>query len=326
MGKVKAVVVPQFGGAEVLSYQEVPEPVPGEGQVLIRAGAVSVNFADIQTRRGGYQATPPLIPGIDAAGTVAALGPGVAGLSLGQRVAAFCLGGSYAELVLAPAVLTWAVPAVLDLETAAAFPTLGITAYNLLTTAGRLAAGETVLVHAAAGGVGSTAVQMARLLGAGTVIGTVGDDAKRPLAESLGCRHVINYRSEELTARVKELTEGRGADLILDSVSGPIFQQSLACLAPFGRLVTYGRASGEAGQLQTDDLFMSVRSVIGYSTNTYRRLRPAALRPAAEAVLGMLTDGRLKLVIGARFPLAQAAAAHRLVEGRQSTGKVLLLP
>lgn len=325
---MKAVVITQIGGPEVLRYQEVPTPTPADGQVLIKTEATSVNFADIMLRTGRYHRGnhPPMIPGLDAAGTVAALGPGVAGLQIGQRVAAFCSSGSYAEYALAPAVLTWPVPEGVKLETAAAFPTIGITAYNLLTMAGRLAPGETVLIHAAAGGVGTTAIQLARLLGAGTVIGSVGDDAKAELVRGLGCDHVINYRREDLPARVKELTGGTGADLILDSVAGPVFQQSLACLANFGRLAVYGMASGEAGTATSDLLHHSNRSVIGYSTGNYRQLRPAALRPAADAVLDYLRDGRLKLVIGGCYPLAEAGEAHRFVESRQSTGKVLLLP
>ncbi|HEY8450120.1 MAG TPA: quinone oxidoreductase [Bacillota bacterium] len=325
---MQAIVITRYGGPEVLELQEVPQPTPGEGEVLIRTEAVGVNFADIMLRKGRYHAggKPPVIPGLDLAGTIVAVGPGVRGLEVGQRVAAFAGAGSYAEYAVAPAVLTWPVPVGIDIETAAAFPTVGITAYNLLTLAGRLEPGETVLVHAAAGGVGTTAVQLARLLGAGTVIGTVGDDAKVPLARELGCNHVINYRREDFAARVLELTGGRGADLILDAVAGPVFAASLTCLAPFGRLVVYGMASGEPGRVESPQLHPPSRAVIGYSSGTYRRLRPEALRPAAEAVLAYLRQGLVRFVIGARFPLEQAAQAHELVESRQSTGKVLLLP
>lgn len=183
-----------------------------------------------------------------------------------------------------------------------------------------------MVIHAAAGGVGTTAIQLARLLGAGTIIGTVGDDAKAELARSLGCDHVINYRREDFAARVNELTGGVGADLILDSVAGEVFNRGLTCLANFGRLVVYGMSGGEPGRVTSDLLHSSNRSVIGYSTGSRRRLQPATLQPAAKVVLEYLADRRLKLVVGARYPLADAAEAHRFVESRRSTGKVLLLP
>jgi NADPH2:quinone reductase len=325
---MRAVVVTAAGGPEVLQVQELPEPVPGPGQVLVRTAATSVNYADILARQGRYHggATPPFIPGLDLAGTVAALGEGVTGLTVGQRVAVFPQGGSYAEYVLADPVLVYPLPDAVDFETAAAFPTIGVTAYNLLHTVARLAPGETVLIHAAAGGVGTTAVQVARLLEAGRVIGTVGDDAKAGLVRDLGADVVINYRREDFAARVRELTDGQGADVILDSVAGPVTAASLTCLAPFGRLVVFGQASGAPGEVRSSDFYPLNRSVLGYSTGGYRRLRPAALRPAAEAVLAWLAAGRLRMVITRRFPLAEAAEAHRLVESRASTGKVLLLP
>jgi NADPH:quinone reductase len=250
----------------------------------------------------------------------------VSGLEVGQRVAAFPAGGSYAEQVLADPALVYALPEGVDFDTAAAFPTIGVTAYNLLTLVGRLSAGETVLVHAAGGGVGTTAIQMARRLGAGKVIGTVGDDAKVALVHELGADEVINYRAEDFAARVRDLTGGNGADVILDSVAGPTFEASLSCLAPFGRLVVFGQASGEPGVARSADLYGLNRAVLGYSTGGYRRLRPAALRPAAEAVLHLLAGGEIRFVVGGRYPLAEAADAHRLLESRQSTGKILLVP
>jgi len=323
---MKAIVVTRHGGPEVLTYQDWPDPVPGEGQVLIRTEITSVNFADVQLRRGTYHAgsPPPTVPGLDVYGTIVALGPGVTGLENGQKVAAFSASGSYAELALAPAVLTFPVPAGVDPETAAAFPTVGITAYNLLTLAGRLVPGETVLVHAAAGGVGSVALQLAKILGAGRVIGTVGSDKKAALARELGCDDVINYEAEDFAARVNEITDGAGADLILDSVAGPVFDRELSCLATFGRIVMYGHTSGEAGHVSTRDLHGPTRAVIGYSSSTYRRYRPEALRPAAEAVLGYLAKGRLRMVIGGRFDLQDAPDAHRLIEKRAHVGKILL--
>ncbi len=323
---MKAVVVTRHGGPEVLNYQDWPDPVPGEGQVLIKTELAGVNFADVQLRRGTYHAgsPPPVVPGLDVYGTIVGVGRGVSGLERGQKVAAFTASGSYAELALAPAALTFPVPAGVGPETAAAFPTVGITAYNLLTLAGRLAPGETVLVHAAAGGVGSTAVQLAKIMGAGRVIGTVGSDEKASLARELGCDYVINYEAEDFAARVNEITGGAGADLILDSVAGPVFDRGLSCLATFGRIVMYGHTSGEAGHVSTRDLHGPTRAVIGYSSSTYRRYRPQALRPAAEAVLGYLASGQLRIVIGARFDLPDAAKAQQLIESRAHVGKILL--
>jgi NADPH2:quinone reductase len=325
---MKAVVLPRYGGPEVLSYEDVPDPVPGEGEVLVRVAAASVNFADAKLRVGAYHqgASPPTIPGLDVAGTVAAVGPGVAGIAVGDRVAAGLSGGGYAELVVAKQSLVWKLPESVSDEAGAAFPVAGITAWNVLALAGRLAPGESVLVHSAAGGVGSTAAQLARHLGAGLVIGTVGDRAKVAAALDAGCDEVIVREEDDFAARVNELTAGAGADVILDSVAGETLTQGLGCLAPFGRLVAYGISSGEPGQALSSDLHPVNRSVVGYSSGHYRRYRPDALRPAADAVLGLLAEGRLRLVVGHRFPLAEAAQAHALIESRASIGKILLVP
>jgi NADPH2:quinone reductase len=324
---VKAVVISEFGGPEVLRYLEQPDPTPSPDQVLIQVESTGVNYADVLARQGRYHgaAQPPFVPGLDVAGAITAVGDRVRDLRVGQRVAAFPAGGAYAEQVVADPVLVFPLPDGVDFETAAAFPTIGVTAYNVLSSVGRLAPGETVLVHAAGGGVGTTAVQMAKRLGARRVIGTVGDDAKAGLVRDLGADFTINYRREDFAARVREITDGAGADVILDSVAGPTFAASLTCLAPFGRLVVFGQASGEPGVAQSSELYPTNRAVLGYSTGGYRRARPAGLRPAAEAVLRMLSAGEINFVIGRRYPLAEAGAAQQYVESRQSTGKVLLL-
>lgn len=325
---MKAIVVPGYGGPEVLSYQDVADPAPGEGEVLVRVEAASLNFADVLLRVGRYHqgAPPPTIPGMDVAGTIAALGSGVSGLRVGQRVAAGLGGGGYAELAVARSSLVWPLPDTISTETGAAFPIAGITAYNILVLAGRVVPGETVVVHSAAGGVGTTAAQIARLLGAGLVIGTVGDRAKAQAARAAGCHEVIVRGEEDVGARVNELTGGAGADVILDSIAGETLTRGLDYLAPFGRLVAFGISSGEPGQALSSQLHPLNRAVVGYSSGHYRRYRPDALRPAAEAVLGLLAEGRLRLVVGARFPLAEAARAHELMESRASIGKILLLP
>jgi NADPH2:quinone reductase len=320
-----AVEVRSLGDPSVLEWRARDEPVPGPGEVAIRVTQTGVNFADVLARRGAYHGgqQPPFVPGLDCTGTVAALGDGVDALRVGQRVAAFPPNGSYAEVVVAPAATTYALDAAVSDDDAAALLML-VTAYNVLTLAGRLAPGESVLVHAGAGGVGTTAIQIARALGAGTIFATAGSDAKCAVARDAGADVAIDYQREDFAARVLDATGGRGVDLILDSVAGDVFTAGLTALAPFGRIVAFGNASGTPGTVRTNELHASNRAVIGYSSGSYRKLRRHALRPAAEASLQLVADGKVHMVIGARFALRDAADAHRLVESRASHGKVLL--
>jgi NADPH2:quinone reductase len=284
-----------------------------------------VNFADVQARRGAYHGgqKPPFVPGLDCVGTIVALGDGIEGLRVGQRVAAFPPNGSYAEVVVVPATTTYPLdPAVPDDDAASLL--MLVTAYNVLIFAGRFVSGESVLVHAAAGGVGSTAVQMARALGAGTIFATVGSEAKVAIAREAGADVVIDYRREDFARRVLDATNGLGVDVILDSVAGEVFNAGLTALAPFGRIVTFGIASGEPGTVRTNQLHPTNRAVIGYSSGSYRKLRPEALRPAVVASLQLVAENKVHVVVGARFPLREAAEAHRLVESRAGHGKVLL--
>lgn len=319
------MVVEEHGGPEVLRYRDWPDPAPKAGEVLIRTRLTSLNYADIQARRGGYEAGsgPPFVPGLDVVGMIEALGEGVAGLHLGQRVVAFAAGGSYAERVVAKAVLTYPVPESLSDEQVSGLTVL-VTAYNLLSWAGRLQQGESVLVHAAAGGVGGTALQLARALGAGRIIATVGSAQKAAIAKHLGADEVI-VGYEGFSSRVLELTAG-GADLILDSIAGEVFSEGMKALAPFGRMVVYGHASGQAGHFDTRPLHRQTKAVIGYSSGHYRRSRPELLRPSVEAVFGHLQGGQVELQIGAKFKLEEAAKAHALMESRESVGKILLYP
>jgi len=324
---VRAIQADAFGDSSVLQWRELPDPVPGPGEVGIRVAATGVNFADILSRRGGYSAGTglPFNPGLDCLGTIVAVGPGVSGLTVGQRVAAYPDHGSYAEIAVARAVLTYpAEPGVPD-EAAASLNVL-VTAHNILRVAGRLARGESVLVHAAAGGVGSTAVQMARAFGAGTIFATVGDAAKFGVAKEAGADVVINYRTEDVAKRVLAETGGLGADVILDSVAGDVFTNGFPALAPFGRYVIFGQASGKAAAVQTTQLHRENRAVIGYTSGGYRKRRPEALLPAVQASFRMAAEGTVKVLVGARFPLRDAAKAHDLIESRKSVGKVLLIP
>lgn len=323
---MKAVVVNEFGGPEVLRVMDLPKPVPDPDQVLIRVLRSSVNFADIKARQGRYHGAgqPPFIPGLDAAGIVSSVGSLVDDIAIGSFVVAFPHGGSYAEYVTASRELVFPIPRNLDWDVAAALPTVAFTSYKLLHDIGRLESGDKVLIHAAAGGVGTTAIQLARILGASTIYGTVSDDDKRPAAEAAGADHVINYRERDFVQELRELTSGQGVDLILDSVGGTISERSMEILAPFGRLVHFGSASGQIGTIRVSDLHATCRSVLGFSLGTVRATRPHLLKPVAAAVLNYVVTGQLTMHIGRKYPLDEAALAHQWMESRASTGKILL--
>lgn len=322
---MKAIVVTSFGGSEVMKYTDVDMPAISENQVLIRIVATSVNFADIKSRYGkkGNKALP-FIPGIDAAGIVERVGSQVKNLHPGQRVIAFPQNGSYAEYVVANENLTFALPHEIDFQTAAACPIVSFTSYNLLANVARLQQNESVLIHAAAGGIGTTAIQIAKLLGAETVIGTVGNEAKSKIALDAGADYVICHQNEDLVEKINELTNGAGVDVILDSISGTVSEKSLKCLAYYGRLVHFGNASGEIGTFQTKDLHASCRSILGFSFGTTRKKHPELLQETANEVFRYLRDGSLKIKATKSFPLQDAGKAHEWVESRKSTGKVIL--
>ena len=316
-----AIVVTENGDPSVLRWVEREEPKPGPDQIAIRITYTSVNYADTMMRQGG--AKPPYVPGLDCVGTVVAVGSNVRSFRVGQRVAAFADGGSYAEIVLAKENLTFAVPDGVKDEAVSSILVL-VTAWNLVQLAGRFTEGESVLVHSAAGGVGSTAIQFARVFGAKKILGTVSDPAKKSFALDCGADEVCDVR--DFVAGTREATGGKGVDLILDSTAGEVFARSLDVLAPFGRIVVYGQASGSPGTARTDQLVGTDRSVIGYSSGHYRGSRPEAVKLAAEGALRAMTNGKVELKTGARFPLRDAAEAHRLIESRKSCGKILLIP
>jgi NADPH:quinone reductase len=320
-----AIVVEETGGPEKLLWREVPEPVPGPGQVAVRIGLTSVNFADIQARRGTGVTKTPFTPGLDGMGTVVAVGAGVTRLRVGERVAVNPDDGSYAEVVLAREILVYPVDASISDEAAASVTVL-VTAWNILHLVARIAPGESVLVHAAAGGVGSVLVQMARAAGAGRIFATAGSPAKLEIARGFGADDVIDYTKDDFSKIVLDATEKRGVDVICDAVGGEVFAQGLAALAFFGRHVVYGQSGGSPGWLTTDLLHRSNRAVLGYSSGHYRRNRPAVLAPAAEAAFKLVAGGKVKILEGGRFPLDEAGKAQDLVQSRASTGRVFLTP
>lgn len=313
----------EAGGPEVLGVMSGPAPEPGPGEVLVRVAYAGVNFAEVQHRRGEFGLPEGIeVPGLEVSGTLAALGPGVHGLNEGDRVAAYLPAfGGYAEMALAPQSFVYPLGN-LDLVEAAGFPCAGPTAYGLLHGAGRLNAGETVLVHAAAGGVGSYVAHLARTAGAGLVIGTVGDADKIQHATALGYDHVVlRDRFEE---SVRDLTDGRGVDVALDPVGGPVRVATLRVLAPLGRLVAFGDA-GRHGELSLSDRELWKGNVMagGYNIGDLARRAPDTLAAHARAALDTLTSSQVKRVT-ATYSLDAAEEAHRHLESGRTVGKAIL--
>jgi NADPH2:quinone reductase len=323
---MKAIVFEKTGGPEVMALTEAPKPDVRPGMVLIRNHAIGVNFADTRFRQGTYAVKPKLpdIPGLEAAGTIEALGEGVTGLAPGMRVAAFTARG-YAEYCQAPTDMVVPLPDSVSFVDGAAFPIQVLTAYHMLHTVDSAGPGRTVLVHAAAGGVGLAAVQLAKVAGA-RVIATVSTDAKAALAKAHGADTVINYATGGFADEVLKATDGRGVDLILDAVGKPTFEEGLRCLAPLGHLILYGRAGGPTDPLNVATLSPKSVKVSGFMLPTVTRGFPEKTRESAERCFALMREGRLKLHIGHTLPLAEAAEAHRLLESRQSVGKIILLP
>jgi NADPH2:quinone reductase len=318
-----AAVVEEVGGPEKLLWRERPEPVPGPGQVTVRLKLTSVNFADIAARRGTGVTPVPFTPGLDGMGTVVAIGEGVTRVKPGDRVAVSPDGGSYAEVVLARQDLVYPVDPSMSDEAAASMTVL-VTGWNILHLVARIQPGETVLIHAAAGGVGSVLVQMAKAAGAGRIFATAGSPAKLEIARGFGTDVAIDYTKDDFAQIVLDATEKKGVDVIADAIGGDVFAKGLTALAHFGRMVTYGQSGGHHGSLSTDKLHRQNQAVLGYSSGHYRRNRPLAIRPAVEASFKLVADGKVRILEGGRFPLSEAAKAHELVESRRSTGRVFL--
>jgi NADPH:quinone reductase len=327
MPQMKAIQVSEFGGPEVLDFVEIERPSPGEGEVLIEVKAAGVNYADTMRRRNQYlEETPlPFVPGAEVAGVVAEVGASVEDVSEGDRVVTLVETGGYAEHVVAPAQYLIPIPEDADFDEAAAIPLQGLTAYHVLKTSGMLEADESVLVHAAAGGVGYLAVQMAKLMGASRVIATASTQEKLNLAKELGADVLINYTEEDWPEQVREATGGEGADVILEMVGGNFVQRNLECLANFGRMVVYGAASGERGTLVPMDLMHHNQIVAGFYLPRLMT-RPDLFGPSLQEVLGWISSGQVSLTIGARYPLEQAPEAHEALEGRKTSGKIVLNP
>jgi NADPH2:quinone reductase len=320
---MKAIQVKQPGGPEAMELVEVPVPQPGPKQALVRIAASGVNFIDVYFRTGLYKSDLPIALGMEAAGTVEAIGSEVTEVSPGDRVAYAMPRGSYAEFAAAPAASLVKIPDGLDFNRAAAAMLQGMTAHYLTHSTYPLKSGDTCLVHAAAGGAGGLIVQMAKRLGA-RVFGTVSTEAKAEIARGHGADEAILYTREDFAAAVKRLTGGRGVDVVYDSVGATTFERSLDSLRPRGTLALFGQSSGPVAPFDPSILNAKGSLFLTRPSLGHHLLTREELLWRAGDVLGWLASGALQAPIGGVYPLAEAARAHRDLESRKTTGKLLL--
>ncbi|OGL03855.1 MAG: NADPH:quinone reductase [Candidatus Rokubacteria bacterium RIFCSPLOWO2_02_FULL_68_19] len=322
---MKAIRIKTLGGPEVLTLEDIPDPKPGPGEAVVKLEAAGLNFIDVYYRTGLYKAQLPITLGVEGGGVVTEVGPNVAEVKVGDRVAYSGVLGSYAQFAAVPAARLVKLPEGLDGKAGAAAMLQGMTAHYLSHATYPLKPGDWCLVHAAAGGVGLLLCQMAKMRGA-RVIGTVSTEAKAKLARAAGADEVILYTTQDFEAEVKRITGGAGVPVVYDSVGKTTFDKSLNCLAPRGVMVLYGQSSGPVPSLdpailnQKGSLFLTRPSLVHHTAT-----REELLQRSGD-VLGWIKAGKLKLRIDLTLPLAQAADAHRQLEGRQTTGKVLLIP
>lgn len=324
---MKVIKLEEYGGPEVLKLEEMDKPKPGEREVIIEVKAIGVNYADTARREGQYVIPTPLpfIPGAEVAGKITEIGNGVKAFKVGMRVVSLIESGGYAEFVAIPESALIAIPDDVDFSKAVALPLQGLSAYHILKTMGRLEKGESVLIHAAAGGVGSIAVQLAKIFGAGKIIATASSDEKLKHAQKLGATHLVNYMEDGWEEKVKALTDGKGVDVALEMVGGEVFNKTVKCLAPFGRLVIFGAASGEQASFNPGQLMRKNQSVIGFFLPQIMR-KPELFQRSLVELLGYMNSGELELVVGGTYPLAEAAEVHQLLQGRKTIGKLVLNP
>ena len=319
---MKAVIQNEFGDASVLTYTDVALPKIGENEVLIKVAYTSVNYADIKQRTGNKEKRNfPLTLGLDVAGTIEEVSS-ESKFSKGERVIAFPKAGAYAEYVVANEQLVFKIPDCLSFEQAAAMPTVSILSYILLHEIGQVKKTDTIVIHSAAGGVGSMLVQLAKLAGVPKIIGTVGNLAKEDYVKSLGAHLVYTY--DTVAEGVLKETNDVGANVIFDSGAGEVTSKSLECLALYGTLVQFGNSSGKAGVFKTSDVHSSCRNIKGFSLGTTRKHDPKRLAPVAEKVLELFASKELTLPIARIFDISEVVLAHLLVESRNYEGKILI--
>jgi NADPH2:quinone reductase len=321
---MRAIVCPAFGAP--LELRDLPSPALQPGQVRIKVAAAGVNFADTLFIDGKYQekVEPPLVPGMELAGTVLEVGEGVVGLAVSDRVMAAVTGGAFAEEAVALQTDVIRLPDGLDFVTAAGFPVAYGTSHLGLKWKAALQPGETLVVHGAAGGVGLTAVEIGRALGA-SVIATAGGPDKVAVACRHGAHYGIDYKTEDIREKVKDLTGGRGADVVYDPVGGAVFDASLRSIAPDGRILVIGFASGTVPQIPANHLLVKNVTVIGYWWGAYRKLAPERVRDSLAECVQWWAEGKLSPHVSNTLPLAEASAALDLLKGRAATGKVVLV-
>ncbi|HEX8065553.1 MAG TPA: zinc-binding dehydrogenase [Thermoleophilaceae bacterium] len=322
---MRAVQITEFGGPEVLQLVELDVPEPSDGEVLIRVSRVGVNFADTHQRENAYvrRFGLPLVPGNEVVGTVE---HGAGGLRPGTRVVAMTGGaGAYAEYAAAPLATTFPVPDGVDDGVALALLIQGLTAWHLHRTCARLAEGESVVVHSAAGGVGGLATQLARPMGAGRVIATAGSEERRAAALELGADAAVDPDADDLTAALVEANGGRPLDVVYETSGGRVFDASFEALAPFGRLVVYGISSREQNEVRSGRLLRGSRSVVGFWL-MHCIERPEMLSGPLADLLDRAARGELRVVVGGTYPLSEVRLAHEDLTGRRTAGKLLLDP
>ncbi|MFB6164970.1 MAG: zinc-binding alcohol dehydrogenase family protein [Haloarculaceae archaeon] len=323
---MEAVEITEFGDSDALSVTDRDVPEPGQGEVRIEVKAAGINFADIMQRRGEYQGgpQPPYVPGMEVAGVVDAVGEGV-GRDVGDEVMGFVEEAGYAEYAVANAAGLFDLPEGMSFAEGAGFPVQFLTAHNCLFEWGDLSEGESVLIHAAAGGVGTAAVQLASNAGA-EVFGTASTQEKLGLAADLGCDHPIQYTEVDFVEAVDDATDGEGVDLVLDGIGSETTTESMKALRHFGRMVSYGAASGEPGRPNTADLLFNNQTIKGYHLGQAMYRDPGRVFGAVPGLTEQLQSGDLEVIVGHEFDLADAAEAHQFIEDRKSSGKVVLTP
>src|SRR5438309_2235958 len=322
---MKAIRIHSPGGPEVLTYEDIPMPEPKAGEARVKIDAIGVNFIDVYHRTGLYPMKTPFTLGVEGAGIVDAVGDGVTEVKKGDRVAYAMIPGSYAEYAIVPATKLVPVPESVDTKTAAATMLQGMTAHYLTLSAYNLKKGDTALVHAAAGGVGLLLVQAAKMVGA-RVIGTVSTETKAELARQAGADEIILYTHSDFLAEVKTLTEGRGVNVVYDSVGATTFEKSLDCLRPRGYLVLFGQSSGPVAPFDPGKLAAKGSLFLTRPSLTHYTLDRAEPLQRADEIFDWIHAGKLKPPIENALALEDAAAAHRLIDGRKTTGKILLIP
>ena len=323
IGGIKMEVIRQYalGGSEVLIKEHAAIPTLQQGEVLIRGYYTTVNYADIKTRKGTKGGAKfPFTLGLDIVGEIVESKSEY--FIKGERVIAFPKNGSYSQFVVASEELTYVIPNELDLKQAAAMPTVSILSYILLHKIGHVQQSDTIVVHSAAGGVGSTIVQLAKLFGVQHIIGTTGDKGKFDFIRSLGAHDVYTYN--DFAEKTLEKTASNGANIIFDSVAGEVTERSMTCLAHYGTLVQFGNSSGRPGQFSTADVHNSCRNVKGFSLGTTRKLKPQYLRPIVDELILIMLDGELTIPIDNIYSLDEVALAHERIESRQHKGKILI--